>query len=210
MATELTIYANTGTQDTALGTSGVEFTEIDTVNDEIIFTKGNATVTDGASIPSSSLLNSSAPRITGVQLEFAKCFLSDSSAGIIKEIHNLGSVNKRYVLAFDFDGETVSEPVFELWDDGDLDSVDSVILGSGTPSSSWYRGISTTDAMPGVAWTGSRLAGASDGHYLNLNAGNGELSVAKTLYCQLKCIIPATQLDAGSSAPVMAVKFATI
>ena len=210
MATALTIYANTGTQDTALGTSGVEFTEIDTINDEIIFTKGNATVIDGASIPSSAQLNSSAPRITGVELEFAKCFLSDASAGIIKEIHNLGSANKRYVLAFDFDGSTVSEPVLELWDDSDLDSVDSVILGSGTPSSSWYRGITTTDALPGVAWTGSRLAGSSDGHYLNLNAGNGALSAAKTLYCQLRLVIPASQTDAGSNAPVIAVKFATV
>ena len=210
MATALTIYTNTGSQDTALGTLGVEFTEIDTVNDEIIFTKGNATVTDGASIPSTSQLNSSAPIIDGSQYTYEKYFLSDSSAGIIKEIFNMGEGNYRYVLAFDFDGLTVSEPVLELWDDTDLDSVDSTVLGAGTPASSWFRGVTTTDALPGGGWTGKRLAGASDGNFLFLNDENGELSGADTLYAQLKLVIPATQTEAGASAPVIAVKYATI
>lgn len=210
MATALTIYANTGTQDTALGTSGVEFTEIDTTNDEIIFTKGNATVTDGASIPTSAQLSSSAPILTGVEYTYEKYFLSDSSASIIKEIANMGSDNKRYVMAFDFDGATINEPVFEIWDDDDLDSASLTVLGGGTASSSWVRGITTTDALPGVAWTGSRLAGSSDGNFLLLNAGNGALTVADTLYCQLKVVIPATQTASGSTAPVFAVKYATV
>lgn len=210
MATNLTIYVNTGTQDTAVGTSGVEFTEIDTINDEIIFTDGNDTVKDGEPIPSDTQLNSAAPVLDSTEQTIPKYLLADSSASILKEIHNMGAGNYRYVLACSFDGLTVSEPILEVWDDTDLDSVDSIVLGAGTPASSWIRGIVTTSALPGVGWTGSRLAGSSDGHYLWLNNENGALTGADVLYCQLKMVIPAIQDDAGSSNPVIAIKFATI
>lgn len=210
MATELTIYANTGTQDGALNSLGVEFTEIDTVNDSIIFTDGNDTVKDGASIPNASQLNSAAPILDGTEQTIEKYLLADNSAGILKEIHNMGAGNYRYVLAFDFDGSTVSEPVLEIWDDTDLDSIDSTVLGAGTAASSWFRGVVTTDAAPGSAWTGNRLAGSSDGYFLWLNNENGALSVAKTLYAQLKLVIPSTIQDAGASNPVITVKYATV
>jgi len=38
-------------------------------------------------------------------------------------------------------------------------SADNISLGEGTPSNSWFRGIVTTDALPGEDWVGSRLAG---------------------------------------------------
>ena len=206
----LTIYANTGTSDLELGATGSEWTAIDPSNDVIIFTKGNDTVKDGESIPSDTQLNSSAPILTGSEYTYETYLLADSSAGILKEIHNMGEGNYRYVLAFDFDASTVSEPVLEIWDDTDLDSIDSVVLGSGSASSSWFRGITTTDALPGSGWTGSHLAGSSDGHFLWLNNENGALSGPKTLYCQLKLVIPATQTNAGSSNPVIAVKYTTV
>ena len=95
------------------------------------------------------------------------------------------------------------------WDDTDLDSIDSVVLGSGVASSSWFRGITTTDALPGAAWTGSRLAGSSDGNFLWLNDENGALSVAKVLYCNLKVIVPASFANPGAETPVFVVKYAT-
>jgi hypothetical protein len=206
----LTIHVNTGTADLAYGAFGVEFTEIDTTNDEIIFSDGSDTVKDGEAIPSDTQLNSASPILTGVEQTFDTYLLADSSAGILKEIHNMGAGNYRYVMAFVFDALTVSEPVLEIWDDTDLDSIDSVVLGSGVASSSWFRGVVTTDALPGVGWTGSRLAGSSDGYFLWLNNENGALSGASNLYCQLKLVIPATQTDAGSSNPVIAVKYATL
>ena len=212
MSTALTIYANTGSQDTALGSSGVEFTEIDVDNDEIIFSAGSDDVKDGEPIPSDTQLNSAGTFLIEPRVEQTvdKYFLADSDANELKEIFNMGEGNYRYVLAFDFDGATASEPTLEIWDDSDLDSVANVSLGAGTPSSSWWRGITTTDALPGAAWTGSRLAGSSDGYFLFLNSENGALVGADTLYCQLRVVIPATQIDGGVANCVMAVKFASV
>jgi len=210
MATALKIYVNNGTSDLELNISGSSWVEIDTTNDEIIFTDGSDTVKDGEAIPSDTQLNSAAPILDSTEQTIPMYLLSDNSASALKEIHNMGAGNYRYVMAFEFDGSTVSEPVLEAWDDTDLDSVDSVPLGSGTPSSSWFRGVTTTAALPGAAWTGSRLAGSSDGNFLWLNNESGALSVADVLYCQLKLVIPATQQDAGSTNPVLAVKYATV
>jgi len=210
MSTALAIHINHSTSDLPLDTSGVDWVEIDTTNDEIIFTDGSDTVKDGEAIPSDTQLNSAAPILDSTEQTIAMYLLSDNSASALKEIHNMGAGNYRYVMAFEFDGSTVSEPVLEAWDDTDLDSVDSVPLGSGTPSSSWFRGVTTTAALPGAAWTGSRLAGSSDGNFLWLNNESGALSVADVLYCQLKLVIPATQQDAGSTNPVLAVKYATV
>jgi len=209
MTTALTIYANTGTSDVELGASSAEFTEIDVDNDELIFSAGSDTVKDGEAIPNESQLNQAGILLTGAEITVDKYFLSDSSANQLKEIHNMGAGNYQYVLAFSFDGATASEPVLEIWDDSDLDSIDNSSLGSGTASSSWFRGITTTDSAPGSSWTGSRLAGSSDGYFLWLNNENGALSVADVLYCQLKIVIPGTQADAGAEAPVIAVKYAT-
>jgi len=206
----LDIYVNVSSSDVVLDTSGSDWVEVDTTNDEIIFTKGNAVVADGEAIPSIAQLTSSAPIVNGVEYTYEKHFLSDADAGIIKEINNMGSGNYRYVMAFNFTTATVNEPTLEIWDDSDLDSVNSTILGAGTPASSWYRGITTTDALPGAGWSGSRLAGSSDGNYLLLNAENGALTVAKTLYCQLKLVIPSTETGSGSNSSVIAVKFATV
>ena len=203
----LLIYSNTGTQDTPLGTSGVEFTEISPVNDTLIFSNGSDVVADGETIPSQSQLISAGVVLTGVQQIVSKYFLADYSAGILKQINNMGNLNKRYVLAFDFDSATASEPVLELWDDTDMDSVEDVTLGAGIPSSSWWRGITTTAGLPGADWVGNRLAGSSSGNFLYLNNESGALSVATTLYAQLKIIIPAIANAGGSANPIIAVKW---
>lgn len=204
----LIIYANTGTQDTALGTPGVEFTAIDLDNDFLLFSAGSAVVADGQIIPSETQLNSAGILLTGVEQIVPHYFLADNSAGILKEIHNMGSGNYRYVLAFDFDDETASIPVLEIWDNDDLDSYLNVSLGAGTPSSSFWRGICTTDALPGVSWVGSRLAGSSAGNYLEL--ATAPLIGADTLYCQLKIVFPSTQVLAGSNENVIAIKYASV
>jgi len=209
MSTALTIYANTGTSDLELNTSSAEFTEIDADNDKLIFSAGSASVADGQVSPSDTQLNQAGVLLTGLEITIDKYFLDDNSANQLKEIVNMGADNKRYVMAFDFDGATVSEPVLEMWDDSDMDSIALTSLGALTASSSWFRGITTTSALPGVAWTGSRLAGSSDGYFLWLNDENGPLSVADTLYCQLKIIIPSTQTDAGANTPIIAIKYAT-
>jgi len=210
MSTVCKIYANVSTSDSDLGTSGANFVEIDVSNDRIIFSAGSDTVIDGAASPSDTQLNQAGILLTGSEITVSKYFLDDDSANELKQIHNMGSANKRHVLAFDFDGETASEPVLEVWDDEDMDSIDLICLGEGVASSSWFRGIVTTSALPGVGWTGDRLAGSADGYFLWLNDENGALVGADTLYCQMKIVIPATQTDAGAETPVIAIKYATV
>ena len=149
--------------------------------------------------------------LTGVEQTCSKYFLADDSTNLLKQLDNMGAGNKRYVLAFDFtESETASEPVLEAWDDVTMDSIASVVLGETTPSASWIRGITTTDALPGVSWSGSRLAGDTAGHFLNLNNGNGALIAPKTLYAQLKVIVPSTEINGGAEQPILVVKYTIV
>jgi len=206
---DLTLYVNVDSVDSPVGTSGVDWVEVDVDNDELIITAGSNVVKNGEVIASESALNQAGTLLTGSEITIDKYLLADASAGIYKELDNMGEGNYRYVIGFSFDGATASEPVLEVWDDSDLDTVANVSLGAGVPASSWWRGITTTDALPGVAWTGSRLAGSGDGNFLWLNNQGGALSVAEVLYAQLKVVIPAIQTDAGAETPVIAIKWAT-
>ena len=203
----LTIYANTGTQDTELGTSGVDFTEISPLNDKLIFSSGSDVVKDGEPIPTQAQLISAGVVLTGAEQIVSKYFLQDDSASELKEIFNMGNQDKRYVLAFDFDAITASEPILEVWDDTDMDTIDDVTLGGGTASLSWWRGITTTDGLPGTDWVGNRLAGSGSGYFLYLNNENGALAVPTVLYCQLKIVVPATANAGGSASPIIVVKW---
>jgi len=207
----MNVWLNCDSVDSPLGTSGIDFVQMDTdVDFLIMLTNGSASVADGQPIPSTTQLNQAGLVLTGVEQTCSKYFLADDSANLLKQIHNMGAGNKRYVLAFDFDAETASEPVLEAWDSISMDSIDDVVLGEGTPSSSWIAGIVTTDALPGVGWSGVRLAGDTAGHFLELNNGNGALTGAATLYCQLKCVVPSTEVDGGVSNPVIVVKWTEI
>ena len=205
----LKIHTNCDTQDLARGTSGVDWVEMNLTNDKLIFSAGSATVVDGAAIPTPQELNSAALLITTVDVECPHFFLADASEAIIDEIHNAGTGNKRYVFCAEFDAATASEPVLEIWDDTDLDSITDYCLGSGVANDSFFRGICTTAALPGVGWTGSRLAGSSTNHFLWLNAGLGALSAAKDLYWQMRITVPASFANAASEAPVITIKWTT-
>jgi len=204
----LIVAVNCDTQDLEYGVSGVDWVDLNLTNDELIFSNGSAVVADGESIPSESELTQAGTVISDtVDVIVAKYFLADASEGILREIHNAGNQNKRYVFAFDFDGATASEPVLELWDDDNLNTTDLTSLGAGTPANSWWRGVVTTYGAPGASWVGSKLAGDSSGHYLSLNNENGALSGADTLYCNLKIVIPAGTTSSGLEQPVFVVKY---
>lgn len=204
----LTIAVNNDTQDQPYETSGVDWIDVDVDNDYLIFSSGSDTVKDGEAIPSESDLNQAGTLTSEISTTtVSKYFLADASDVKIYEIFNAGNQNKRYVFAFSFDGATASEPVLELWDDEDMDTVNLYSLGEGTPTDSWWKGIVTTDGLPGADWAGSALAGASTGHFLELNNGNGVLSGAKVLYCNLKIIIPANPTQSGLEQPAIVVKW---
>ena len=205
--TNLIVAVNCDTQDEVYESSGVDWVDMSLANDKLIFSDGSDAVKDGEAIPSEAEYNQAGTLIDEVSdVTVDKCFLEDVSAGILKEIHNYKD-NKRYVFAFSFDGATASEPVLELWDDENLNSRDLYSLGAGVANDSWWRGITTTDGLPGDDWTGSKLAGNADGHFLWLNNENGALSGAGVLYCNLKIIIPANFQNSGLEQPILAVKY---
>ena len=212
----LVIHANTSNQDFPLGTSGIEFTEIDLVNDTLIISGGSTQVADGQPLPSQNDLLQAGIVITtpSTEIIYDKYLLADFTSNELKELFLMGDLDSQYVLAFDFDGATASEPVLEIWDDINLSTADSIILGgtgvsdSGIATSSFIRGITTTSSSSGApGWVGKRLAGSSDGHFLFLNDGLGPLTTATTLYCNLKVIHPASQTVGYSNTPVMAIKY---
>jgi hypothetical protein len=204
------IHVNTGSVDSPLGGGG-EFVQMDLdVDYLILLTNGSTSVADGQPLPSTTQKNQAGMVLTGAEQTCTKYFLADSSDNLLKQIDNMGAGNKRYVMAFNFDAVTASEPVLEVWDDTSFLTADFICLGNGTPSASWICGITTTDALPGVGWVGSRLAGDTSGHYLNLNSGNGALTAPKTLYAQLKVIVPSTEVNGGAEQPLLIVKYTTV
>lgn len=205
----LTIYVNTDTQDFPLGTSGVEFTEFSQENDRLIFSGGSTEVDDGEDLPTDSELISAGVQITGSQIIVDRYFLEDISDTELKEIFNMGNQDKRYTLAFEFDAETASEPVLEVYDDDNLNTITSTFLGGGTPSSSFLRGITTTSGSPGSNWISgaTRMAGSGSGNFLYLNDQNGALTGASNLYCNLAVVVPASQTAGLSAEPVLVVKW---
>ena len=203
------ILINNSSNDNPYSTHPSEFTELSLANDFFIFSNGSDVVKDGEPIPSEASLNQAGVVIGTVDTEVPHYFLADFSEDELIEIHNAGSKNKRYVFAIDFDAATATEPTLELWDDDDMDSILIDCLGAGDPTESWYEGIVTTVAAPGsTSWVGSKLAGASSGHYLSLNAGNGALLAAATLYFQLRITVPANFTSAGKGTPVFCIKYA--
>jgi hypothetical protein len=205
----LTIAINVANTDTPYPNSGGIWTVIAPSVDYLVFSAGSDVVDDGLPIPTQSQLNQAGVVLTGVQQIVSKYYLADVSANELKQVHLMGNTTSRYVLAFSFDAATASEPVLELWDDANLNTVDGTTLGAGTPSNSWWRGITTTNSAGGANWTGSTLAGASDGHFLNLNDGAGALSGAAVLYCNLKIVVPASASTGTNATPKFAVKYAS-
>lgn len=205
----LITHVNVDSQDQPLNTSGIDWQEISEGNDQFIFTAGNTEVEDGADIPTQSELISAGVELTGSQIIVSSYLLEDTSDVLLKSIDGMGNLDKQYVLAFDFDAGTASEPVFEVYDDTDLNTASGTILGGGTASSSFVRGVTTTSGSPGANWitTGTRMAGSTDGNFLFLNDQNGFLTGATTLYANLAIVIPASQETGFSANPVFVVKW---
>jgi len=207
MSTTVTVAVNTSASDVEYDASGANWTIIAPASDYLVFSAGSDVVDDAQSIPTQAQYASAGVILTGSQIVVDRYFLADISDDELKEIDLMGNTTSQYVMAFDFDGATASEPALELWDDADLDTITGTTLGAGTPSNSWWRGICTTTSGGSSDWTGVTLAGASDGHYIELNDGSGAIAVATTLYCNLKIVIPASATTGLSATPKFVVKY---
>jgi hypothetical protein len=203
----LAIHINVSPTDSPLNTSGVDWVEFSEGNDQLIFSKGSPEVIDGGDTPTQQELISAGVVLAGSEIIVPEYFLLDQSANELKSVDLMGDTTGRYVMAFDFDDTTASEPVLEVWDDINLNTVTGAMLGAGTPSQSFVRGITTTASAPSASWTGSRLAGSTSGNFLYLNDQFGALTGATTLYCSLKVIVPASQTIGFSGEPVFVVKW---
>lgn len=204
----LQMVANIGAVDSPYA-SGASWVVIQPTADYLVFTAGSATVADGQPLPTQSQLNQAGVILNGTQQIVSQYFLADFSANLLRSLDLMGNTTGRYVLAFDFDDSTASEPVLELWDDTNFNTINGTTLGAGTPSNSWWRGITTTAGAPSSNWTGSTLAGSSASHFLYLNNGSGALSTAKTLYCNLKIVIPASASTGSNNTPVFVCKYSS-
>jgi len=210
MSTTCSIYVNTGDIDSARGESGVEFTLLSLVLDYLLFSNGSVSVADGESLPITAKIVAAGVPIGAIAVEVPKCFLADNDANLLKEVLGFGSADGagQYPFCFAFSGITGSEPVLELWDSSDLDTIDFLSLGEGDPTQSFWWGICTTLTPPGDHWVGSKLGSSADGHFLFLNDGKGPLEAAKDLYCNLKCIIKANS-EGALETPCLVVIFTT-
>jgi hypothetical protein len=209
MPITLTVAINHSIDDLPYLSSGVDWIDV-SISDTLIFSNGSSTVADGEPIPTESQLTQAGIVISPtLDIIVPHYFLLDSSASMLKEVFLAGNQNQRYVFCAYFDGETASEPVLELWDNTDLNTINDYSLGNGDATSSWWRGVVTTDGLPGADWVGSKLAGSSIGHFLQLNNGNDALSGAKALYFNLKVIVPANFQNSGLEKPVFVIKYTT-
>lgn len=205
----VTVYVNHSASDNPLGTTGVNWIEWGTTGDILLFSNGSDIVADGEPIPSATDIMRAGIILNGTEQVVPKYFLADASANILRDITLMGNTTSRHVIAFDFDGATASEPVLEVWDDENLNTINGTILGTGVSANSWFRGITTTTNTPTTNWTGTVLAGSASNRILYLNDQNGPLSAATTLYCNIKLIVPATATVATNAQPKIAIKFAS-
>ena len=180
MSTTCSIYVNTGDIDSARGETGAEFTLLSLVSDYLLFSNGSVSVASGKSMPSTAQIVAAGVPIGAGPVEVPKCFLADSD-DVLKEVLGFGSADGagQYPFCFAFSGMTGSEPVLELWDSSDLDTIDFLSLGEGDPTQSFWSGICTTVYAPGDHWGGSKLGSSADGHFLFLNDGLGPLEAAR-------------------------------
>lgn len=176
-------------------------------NDYFIFTTGSADIADGKPIPISEQLNQAMTILpeSGESI-ISKIFVADVSANIIKEIKLSGRKNKRYVFCVSFDLPTATEPLLELWDTENYNTIDFQMLGSGIPNNSSIKGIVTTSGLPGESWLGTPLAGSLDDNRLLLNNGDGKLNNAKDLYFNIYAKVKSNFYTAFES-PRFLIKF---
>lgn len=203
----LDIWVNVSNTDSVLVTSGVNWILFSSGNDKIVFTAGSDEVADGEDAPTQQELISAGVRLTGSEIILDDYLFLDASANELFDIPLMGNLDKQYVLAFDFDDATASEPVLEVWDDINFLTATNTMLGGGSASQSFIRGITTTFNSPGTDWTGNRLAGSGANNFLYLNDQNGALTGASILYCNLKVVVPASQTTGFSANPVFVVKY---
>jgi len=209
MATNMIFLVNDTNSDHDYENYPADFGELDFVNDYLIWTAGDATVTDlMTSEPTQDELNAAASIIDDVEdVMIALCLWLDYSHNrggsyYTHKVLGMGE-NKRYSFCFSFDGATATKPRLEAWDDDTHTTADSISLGSGVGADSFIKAVKTTDALPGAEWAGTPIAGAAN--YVELD--NAALVGAKDLYCNCKVVLPGGFATPSADTPVLTCRY---
>lgn len=208
MATTMTFSVNYVDGDVSYAVTPADYIDVDLTNDYLIWSKTLADLLTHE--PTASELNAAAEEIDDlVDVTVTKCLLFDYSHSVggsyyTHLIKGMGE-NKRYVFAFRFSDATATEPQLEAWDDSDHDSYLMHVLGNGTPANSFVKAVCTTDALPGVGWVGTAIAGGSN--VVLLNAGNGALSGAQACYANIKIVIPSAYTTPAAETFVFTIRY---
>jgi hypothetical protein len=203
----LTWAVNLGAVDQAWTSApnvGDGFVVVDLVSDKITFLDSQQT--DG------DLLTGE--RYWGIipasgSVEVPKCFLEDTSTETFKEIELAGSSvggggDYRYVFSIYFSGATAGTPYLECWNTNTHTEADNAFLGGGVPASSTIRAIATTNGAPGTGdWAGTPLSGTDS----RVSLDTGALGGAKTLYWNMRQVLPSTFVAQTDSNIVAACRF---
>lgn len=200
---------NSGTSDTAwtdAPNAGGNWVLLDLNNDKIMFLDSQQT--DGDS-RTGNIFPVIIPQ-TGT-IEAPKTFVDDYSLGTLEQVPLAGTTaggqsggNTRYVFGIFFSGATAGIPYLEAWNDANHAAADDAFLGGGTPANSTLRAIATTNGAPGSAtWSGVPLSGTSSRVELDTAALPG----AKTLYFNIKQVIPSTFTPQQNSSIVLTLRY---
>ena len=209
MATNLDILANISAVDSDRVAQPSNFVQMDLANDKLIWSAGSVSVANGLDTPTSIELDEAATIIGPADVEIDKLFLLDfSDVGVeLKEVLLAGSTDTRYVICLAFDNPTASEPTLEAFDDNTHSSINSNVLGAGTPANSMIKAVLTTAGLPGASWVGTAISGAVAPNVLQLNGGAGALVAAEDIYVNLKVVIPASFSTPFAENPVITCRY---
>ncbi len=146
----------------------------------------------------------------------------DDGSAAMKRIYGVGTNNKggqggdvRYVYWVRFVGDTVGKVLLRLYDNSNMNSWKSKILGGDDTSpnqgNSKYWGVSTTNGLPGAAdWIagaqGNRLAGEDGSNAYASELSTGPVSDTTDLYYNLAIRI-AAGMNPGTFSPYAAVVY---
>jgi len=209
MATTCIVRVNVTNNDNEYPGHESDYVLVDLAADKFIFSKGSSEVANGKDIPTDLELINASMQFSSNEQEIPHTFLLDASevGAELKEILMANSGSHRYVFNLYFDGETITEPTLEAWDDNSHVSADTHSLGNSNPNNSMLKAVATTLSAPEVGWEGIPIGGLN---VLGLNDGAPMPGGGGNLYFNMHWDISAAYSNPFAEIPVITIRFAVI
>ena len=209
MATTCIVRVNITNNDNEYPGNESDYVLMALATDKLIFSQGSSEVADGKDTPTDLELINASMQFSSNEQEIPHTFLLDASevGAELKEIFMANSGSHRYVFNLYFDGETVTEPTLEAWDDNSHASADNHCLGNGNPNNSMLKAIATTLSAPDADWEGTPIAGLN---VLGLNNSAAMPGGGGNLYFNMHWDISPAYSNPFVETPVITIRFAVI